>query len=352
MEVDGGPDTGASSVDAAFDAAFDGSFDAAGDADGAPTDAAPSDAGPTPPERPTPEDIGVVAGIDLPPGDAIVFTNWSSPNQIRAIDLEGTDLGIVLTASRVWSIGASRGGDRIAFASAPRTHNDAWGLPAVGDAIQYTWIYDLSSRATSLLTFGNLNEDCLVWGPDDTTLYSCRRSDLVRDERGLSSSGYFVAAIDPDSGESERITPEGVQALVPAPGNGVLFYSVAVPPSGRRDIWRRVDGEEAESFRERADQPRVSDDGSQLVFSSAEGLRVVGVDGEGERVVGPPGISAAWSPDGTQIVYLRRGARCNHIELVSADGSDSEEPRRLRDCDTSGEIVTRVSWIRVPERSE
>jgi hypothetical protein len=73
-------------------------------------------------------------------------------------------------------------------------------------------------------------------------------------------------------------------------------------------------------------------------------------DGSGEvTVTSGPATHPVFSPDGTRIAHLvAETMDCNHIEIVSADGSDADTPLRVRGCDDAGEMITALAWTTVP----
>ena len=70
-------------------------------------------------------------------------------------------------------------------------------------------------------------------------------------------------------------------------------------------------------------QPDWSPDGSQIVFSRrGSGLHIVNTDGSGLRFLMPGGSAPTWSPDGTRIAFSRGVFPAGEIYTVKVDGSD------------------------------
>lgn len=123
-------------------------------------------------------------------------------------------------------------------------------------------------------------------------------------------------------------------------------YSPAVSPDGRviafvsgRDgtprIWlRQVAGGSEAPLTAGADRaPRVSPDGSEILFARQEGsgfslYRVPALGGEPRKIL-DDALEGDWSPDGSQIAFLRakivNGVRQSSLGVVGADGSGARE---------------------------
>jgi hypothetical protein len=304
---------------------------------------------------PTPADIKFGAVHPLPSGEQIVFNDWNGdPNAVYSMTPDGKTVTQIFRAYRVWAMGVSRAADRIAFACGDPLQKQHYGI-TIGDAIQHTFIYDVGTQSASVVAYGNINDECHVFGPGDTAVYVCRRYDFKDDG---SSKGYRIGRIDLPSKAFTFLTPdvslEYDLTPQPTPDAKTLYFSRILLSGGsqQNDIMRQpLAGGAAEVVRSKSSRPGLSPDGTRLVFqdyTDQGNLWVVGTDGTGlTRVAEEAGNTAHFSPDGKQIAFLVWYApkNCSHIDVVKADGSEAKAPRRLRDCSTTGEMITQIQWI-------
>jgi hypothetical protein len=307
---------------------------------------------------PMPADIQFQAVNALPHGEQIVFNDWNpSPNTLSSMTPDGVTTTKVLEAFRVWSLGVSHAGTTIAFACGDPEQQQHYGL-SIGDAIQHTWLYDVATQQASLLTDGNVNDECHTFGPGDTSLYICRRYDFT----GCGDNqGYQIGVIALPGGAFTFLSPDdpSIQALdpQPTPDGTELYFDEITSPMGQqsRDLYTMpLPMGAVTKLRGDAGTPVLSPDGTRYVYASygdAGNLHVSALDGTGDvRVTGTQGDSATWSPDGTKIAYLYMDmvANCSHVEVVSADGSDADTPTRIRDCSATQEFITALAWFQRP----
>jgi hypothetical protein len=339
--------------------------------DSGPADKPPRDKSPVPEETidlrgkdlapdtgvyiPTADDIKFAAVHPLPGGEQIVFNDWArDPNAVFSMTPDGQTVTEVFRAYRVWSMGVSRAGDRIAFACGDPLQKQHYGI-TIGDAIQHTFIYDVGTQSAQVVAYGNINDECHSFGPGDTALYVCRRYDFKDD---ASSKGYRLGRIDLPSKAFTFLTPDvSLQYDLtpqPTPDGKTLYFSRILLSGGsqQNDIMRQpLAGGAAEVVRAKSSRPSLSPDGTRFAFQNYTdqgNLWVVGTDGNGlTRVAEEAGNNARWSPDGKQIAFLVWYApkQCSHIDVVKADGSEAATPRRLRDCSTTGEMITQIQWL-------
>lgn len=304
---------------------------------------------------PTPGDIHYGAHQPLPSGESILFNDWTSaPNRVLAMKPDGSAAGEVFHAYRIWSMGATPSGDRIAFACGDPKQKQHYGLD-LGDAIQHSWIYDAATESIALASHGNINDECHVFGPGQKSLYVCRRYDFQPD---FSSKGYRIGRIDLASLAFAFLAPESASemTLQPAPtGDGAsLFFTRIVLAGGKQ---KRYLSKEAlppgpsVDVRTDAGGPRLSPDGARMLYSDYTDKGTLWsskLDGTDPiKVVNGQATGARYSPDGLRIVYTMRDdlANCQHIEIAKSDGSEADNPTRIRDCTVTGEDITQVDWI-------
>jgi len=361
--------------------AADGGGDAAADAlpqyDAAQTDSGAADGGTDPnpdcgigpahpdgaPFVPTAAAIDFAAVHPLPPGEQILFNDWSTdPNALFSMTTDGATVTEVFRAYRIWSMGVARARDRIAFSSGyPAAIQDQhYGL-TLGDAIQHTFAYDVSTQTAVLLAAGNINDECHVFGPGDTTLYVCRRYDfqVLCDgwDPEFLNRGYRLGRIDlpgtaftfltPDADNDWALSPQ------PTPDGNTLFYAriqysgttqtrtvmKMALPAGTPEVWKT-----------KAAFPVLSPDGTRLAYQNWDAqytLYIANLDGSQPTQIANRvrASEAAFSPDGTRVAYLFDDNNVCKLEVVKADGTEANAPHLVRDCAVTGESITELDWI-------
>jgi len=306
---------------------------------------------------PTPES-GLFSSLgEVPPGEQILFNDWQVPDKVLSMAPDGSNVVDIFTVHRVWSMGVSRAGDKLAFACGDPEQEQNYGIN-LGDAIQLVWIYDFATQSIELEGCGAVNDECLHFGPRDDRLYTCRRHDFVQEGTNWVNQGYHIGAFEPDGGgyswrltNSDRaflylnptVTPDGCE----------LWFSEVVwqGSSQTRSIQKMtLPGGTPQLVREQAHRPKLSPDGTRYVFADTTqqgALFIADVDGSNVTRIAGDGTSATFSPDGTKIAYtvFDSALNCSHVEIVATDGSQADAPIRIRDCGQSGEFITDLAWF-------
>ena len=301
---------------------------------------------------PTPEDIGSMALAPVPTGEQILFNDWSVPDRIKSMAPDGSGVVDVFQTFRVWSMGVSQAGDRVAFACGDPEQEAHYGL-TIGDAIQHTWLYDMDSETIEVAAYGNLNDECHHFSPSDDAVYVCRRYDFTPD--GMFS-GYRVGRIELPSFDftwvAAREADFTLNPTVSPDGNTLWWTRIALPSQARTIETVALPDGGPTVWRSDAHRPALSPDGQQIVFADINDmsrLYVTDVNGTGTpvQVSDVAGTKPTWSPDGTRIAYVLwdDAAVCAHVEIVMADGSTATTPDRIRDCSQTGEQITQLAWF-------
>ena len=334
--------------------------------DASPEDASPEDAlldGPGTDASyplPTATDIQFEAVNALSSGEYLLFNDWDAwPNNVSAMTLDGATTTEIFRAFRVWSMGVSRAGDKIAFACGDPDQEQNYGL-TFGDSIQHTWLYDIATQSVQVVAYGNINDECHVFGPGDQWLYVCRRYDFTP---AGAFKGWRLGRIHLATQAFEFLSPEvdKTYALFPQPtiDETQLYYGtielIGSPPTQQQTILRvPLPSGTPETIRTEANRPVISPNGTRYLFQNHQDARFLwssALDGsDAFQVVAREASEPVWSPDGTRVAYLMRDSanNCDHIEVVAADGSDANAPTRVRDCSQTGEFITELDWISVP----
>ncbi|HMR10258.1 MAG TPA: hypothetical protein PKA88_30990 [Polyangiaceae bacterium] len=313
---------------------------------------------PNPPPKPPPADIQFSSVNPLAPGEQLLFADWgASPNTLSTILPDGTKEQVVFRAYRLWSVGVTPDGSKIAFASGDPNQEQNYGLK-FGDSIQHTWLYDATTQTAEVLAYGNINDECHLFNADASKLYVCRRYDFVEDGTTSVSKGYQLGRLTVADGTFEFLTPvpQNRFELHPTPlgdESTLLFTQIdIVGGNAARAIRKLTLADDTRSVvKNTATLESISPDGSKMVYrdhTDAGKLYVADIDGLNPvRVTSTPGTDGRFSPDGLRIAYLYGETQsCSHIEIVMADGSTADTPDRVRDCGT--QFITDLEWIKRP----
>jgi len=305
---------------------------------------------------PAPGDIDFEAKNPLPSGEQLLFNDWTpQPNTVSSIKPDGTGETVVFRAYRVWSMGVSHDASKIAFACGDPMQLQHYGLN-LGDAIQNTWLYDVAGQTASILSFGNINDECHTFNAKDDTLYVCRRYDFAQNQGTFTNKGYRLGRVPLATGDIDWLgaePPVTTLELHPQPSadESVVYYTLIEIAGGkqtRKIVKKALPGGTPETIRENAGSPVLSPDGTRLLFADSTdkgALYTMKTDGtDVVKVATHPGTEGNWSPDGTKIAFLWAETQsCNHIEVVAADGSEVNSPFRVRDCGSA--FITELEWI-------
>jgi len=185
------------------------------------------------------------------------------------------------------------------------------------------------TKATDRVVATTLTADFGIFvGRDPST---SRYLTQARDGFSFAADGRIVYASD--ASESEDIwimseagtdqkqltTDPSLDAYPLVSGDGHIYF--ASNRSGENQIWRmNMDGsDQTRITRSLGGKPRfVTPDGKWLYYSSAidQSVWKAATDGGGEEKIHPGGFYQAFSPDGSQMAYLRRNKETNKFEIV------------------------------------
>jgi hypothetical protein len=348
--LDSGGNGGVGGSDAS--AAGSGGMDAGTDA---PTDAPLTD-GYVP--VPTASSIQFAAKNPLPAGEQILFNDWNKqPNRVMSMKPDGSGATEIFDAYRVWSMGVSHSGNQVAFACGDPEQAQHYGI-TLGDAIQNSFLYDATTQSVSVLDYGNINDECHSFNAADDRVYVCRRYDFTSGSPP-TNKGYRLGSIDIASKSFGFITPDKQYQMdlypQPTADESELYFTriVITPPNKQtRTIMKMALPNGApQVVRNTASGNTLSPDGTHYAYADWTDkfkLYVSSLDGKSVvKVADNPGTNLVFSPDGTELAYLRDDAtaNCSHVEVVHTDGSDASSPTRIRDCSTTGELITGLAWI-------
>jgi len=309
------------------------------------------------------QDIGFTAGEPLTSGSWLLANDWDADPNVAFV-IPTSDLAAprreLFAANRVWTVTGAADGGAIWFSAFDAAQDQHFGL-TIGDAVQNTFAFDPATRTAHAVTPGgwaNVNDECHAPSRDGRALYVCRRYDF---QASGGFSGWRLGALSLADGAFEFVRPgdgTGAFELSPQelPGGALMFELRARPPQTGSTIQRRDLATGVETMiRANASKPLLAPDGHHVLFrdGATRHYQVLDLDQPAAAAVEvsptlDPG-SAAWSPDGTTIVYtvFDSANSCDHLERVTFTGTWSA-PERVRDCSVTGEFITQIAWLDVP----
>ena len=351
LESGGSGGSGGSDAGADTSTAGSGGADAGTDA---PADALTDGYVPVP----TAASIQFTAKNPLPTGEQILFNDWSTqPNPVLSMQPDGSGATEIFEAYRIWSMGVSHSGNLIAFACGDPEQTQHYSI-TLDNTIQNSFLYDATSQSVSVLDYGNINDECHTFNAADTHVYVCRRYDFTGGTQP-TNKGYRLGSIDIGSKSFGFITPDKLYQMdlhpQPTADESELYFTriVITPPNKqtRTIMQMALPNGTPQVVRNNASGNTLSPDGTHYAYADWTDnfkLYVSSLDGKSVvKVADNPGTNLVFSPDGTKLAYLRDDAtaNCSHVEVVRTDGSDASSPARIRDCSTTGEIITELAWI-------
>ena len=260
-------------------------------------------------------------GIFEPAAGRIVSGVWSVDPE--AFEPSGTSLPTSLPTGpeEVLAVGWSSDGTKLLFMREDPT-------PAVPFA-RHLYVLHADGTETQLTTDG-----MEMWGatiaPDGSrVVYAARDVDAAR------SAPPSLYAVDAEGGQPIRIVEEGEQPTFSPDGSQIAY---AVNNIGEGHVWV-VDADGSDAHEILAGEPALLRGVDELRWSPTGDRIAMGDQGEGHVAIytfAPDGsdftkvieggMNAFWSPDGSQIAYLRPydGPRPG-LAIANADGSDVRE---------------------------
>lgn len=137
---------------------------------------------------------------------------------------------------------------------------------------------------------------------------------------GLLAGGALNAGCN-DSPSFTPVNNAAPSVLPPPPPSGplpVANATIAFVTSRNREWQIYVANENGDvRWLTHGEQPAWSSDGRRIAFSKG-GLYVVSVDGSNQRMLNGEGRSPTWSPDDSQIAFVRQDG----VYVMNADGAD------------------------------
>lgn len=303
---------------------------------------------------PTADDIDFTPAAAIPTGEQILFNDWSFPDRLLSMEPDGSNAIEIFSVYRIWSMGVSRAGDRLAFSAGDSEQEAHYGI-TIGDAIQHTFVYDFATESVEVAAYGNINDECHHYGPNDTAIYLCRRYDFTPEG---TYGGYRLGVITAADQSFEFLVPEEPMVFtlspqVTADGSEMYFGRIQIMGAQQQRSIGKIalpDGT-PELVRGNAYRPLLSPDGTRYLYadsSQGSALYASDLDGQNQVLVSDlAGTNAAYSPDGTQVAFLvhDNAANCSMIHVAATDGSQSADPPIIRDCATTGEFITELAWF-------
>src|SRR5262249_18371419 len=134
-----------------------------------------------------------------------------------------------------------------------------------------TWLYDVATQQASLLSDGNVNDQCHTFSANDDAIYVCREYDFTF---CFNEKGYRIGRIDLPGGNFTFLTPDAPNdlALYPQPNAGstqMFFQEITFAGGQQHDDIATQPLPMGTSTMVRADAgtPVLSPDGARYAFA-------------------------------------------------------------------------------------
>lgn len=241
-----------------------------------------------------------------PDGERLVFTIWSPARRPISIDearADGSGLHVLLRNSAAGRLCCARwtpDGRYVVYQNRHEGRTDLWVLPAQSGFLR-------RSPSPVQLTNGPLSYRSAVSSRDGKQIFAV----------GMEARGELVR-YDANSRQFLPLLP-GVHAFDPSWSANGKWVAYTVYPD--HALWRsRSDGTDPLQLTFPPGQvfaPSISPDGKQVVYiNSAGAICLIGMDGGSPpAIVEKDGSWPHWSPDGSRLVFMDRGAS-PHIHFL------------------------------------
>jgi len=306
-----------------------------------------------------PADIGFEE-IDPPLGGSFIYYGvWGGgADSLEMISSDGSIEGTRFKVHRLWSFGVAADGETIAFSSADPYQEEHFCL-TIGDAIQFSWLWRPGSEPEHVTTV-LVNDECHLFGPDDATLYMCRRAgfwqQMTDDGFQFGSDPYRILIHELATGEETWLTPlvEATSDIGPAlrDDGSILFWRQEFEGTGFAQWLMSMDGDGGgvSYLVESGTNPVTNPDGTVVLFRQAwSSIRMGSSQSPAEAAELIPAADGtvydyAFSPDQQRIVFTRGRSDASCSDLWVAEIANAEQVR-IVDCVATGRFITGVSWV-------
>jgi hypothetical protein len=250
----------------------------------------------------------------------------------------------------------------LAFSSADPDQESDYGV-TLGDAIQYTWIFE-PGKEPRQLTNGNINDECHSFIENDGKLLMCRRANFFQCEKGGSTvwgnDPYRILTVDVATGEEHFLSGMNPDVMEIGPqlrNDGTIIYWRNELKSGKfvQSLMKmNGDGGGVEYLHEGWTAPRLSRDRTKVLFRAKQWTQIflspaddfsspqLVIDGAGSRL-----SKYDFSPDMKYVVYSKPHPSANCDDIYTAQLPGGANQTLIMDCVKTGKNVVGLQWVEV-----